>query len=185
MFWDRDLTGFGVRVYPTGGKVYIAQARGPDGPKRMTVGRHDVLHADQARQRAALIIARIKAGEEPVPLPLAARANGGPTVADLAARYLEEHVEVRLKPNTQRQVRGVLHRHILTRTRQDATRRNRAGSGRRSTAEAVRPPVHGEQGRQGPVAHVPPGRELGHGAGRLRSPADQSRNIPSADASAS
>ena len=113
VFWDRDLTGFGVRVYPTGGKVYIAQARGPDGPKRMTVGRHDVLHADQARQRAALIIARIKAGEEPVPLPLAARVNGGPTVADLAARYLEEHVEVRLKPNTQRQVRGVLRRHIL------------------------------------------------------------------------
>ena len=113
VFWDRDLTGFGVRVYPTGGKVYIAQARGPDGPKRMTVGRHDVLHADQARQRAALIIARIKAGEEPVPLPLAARANGGPTVADLAARYLEEHVEVKLKPNTQRQFRGVLRRHIL------------------------------------------------------------------------
>ena len=113
VFWDRDLTGFGVRVYPTGGKVYIAQARGPDGPKRVTVGRHDVLHADQARQRAALIIARIKAGEDPVPLPLAARANGGPTVADLAARYLEEHVEVKLKPNTQRQARGVLHRHIL------------------------------------------------------------------------
>ena len=113
VFWDRDLTGFGVRVYPTGGKVYIAQARGPDGPKRMTVGRHDVLHADQARQRAALIIARIKAGEEPAPLPLAARVSGGPTVADLAARYLEEHVEVKLKPNTQRQARGVLHRHIL------------------------------------------------------------------------
>ena len=113
VFWDRDLTGFGVRVYPTGGKVYVAQARGPDGPKRVTVGRHDVLHADQARQRAALIIARIKAGEDPVPLPLAARANGGPTVADLAACYLEEHVEVKLKPNTQRQARGVLHRHIL------------------------------------------------------------------------
>ena len=36
VYWDRDLTGFGVRVYPTGGKVYIAQARGPDGPKRVT-----------------------------------------------------------------------------------------------------------------------------------------------------
>ena len=169
VFWDRDLTGFGVRVYPTGGKVYIAQARGPDGPKRVTVGRHDVLHADQARQRAALIIARIKAGEEPMPLPLAARANGGPTVADLAARYLEEHVEVKLKPNTQRQAALRAPPPHPPRTRQDATRRNRAGSGRRSTAEAVRPPVHGEQGRQGPVAHVPPGRGLGHGAGRLRS----------------
>ena len=26
VFWDRDLTGFGVRLYPSGGKVYIAQA---------------------------------------------------------------------------------------------------------------------------------------------------------------
>ena len=113
MFWDRDLTGFGIRVYPSGGKVYIAQARGPEGPKRVTVGRHNLLNADRARQRAALVIARIKAGEEPVPLPLAARLNGSPTVADLAERYLEEHVAVRLKPRTQPRVRGMLANHIL------------------------------------------------------------------------
>ncbi|MYG52186.1 MAG: tyrosine-type recombinase/integrase [Rhodospirillaceae bacterium] len=115
VFWDRTVTGFGVRVYPTGGKVYIAQARGPEGPKRVTVGRHGVLNADEARQRAALIVTRIKAGEDPVPLPLAARAraNGSPTVANLAARYLEDHVEVRLKPRTQVKTRGVLRRHIL------------------------------------------------------------------------
>ena len=116
VFWDRVLPGFGVRVYPSGGKVYIAQARERTGrklPKRVTVGRHDVLNADEARQRAALILARIRAGEEPLPLPLAARANGGPTVADLAARYLEEHVEVRLKPRTQARIGGVLRNHIL------------------------------------------------------------------------
>ena len=27
VFWDRELVGFGVRVYPSGRKVYIAQAR--------------------------------------------------------------------------------------------------------------------------------------------------------------
>ena len=113
VFWDRELTGFGVRVYPTGGKVYVAQARGPDGPKRVTVGRHDVLHAEQARRRAALIIARIKAGEEPVPLPLAARAAGSSTVADLAARYLEEHVAVRVMPKTAANARIAVRRHIL------------------------------------------------------------------------
>ncbi len=113
VFWDRIVTGFGVRVYPTGGKVYIAQARGPEGPKRVTVGRHGVLNADEARRRAALIVTRIKAGEDAVPLPLAARLNGGPTVADLAARYLEDHAEVRLKPRTQVKTRGVLHNHIL------------------------------------------------------------------------
>ena len=114
VFWDRDLPGFGVRVYPGGGKVFIAQAREPDRTtRRVTVGRHDVLNADQARQRAAYIITRIRAGQDPVPLPLAARFNGGPTVADLAERYLEEHVQVRIKPGTQFRVRGMLDNHIL------------------------------------------------------------------------
>ena len=114
VYWDRDLPGFGVRVYPGGGKVYIAQAREPDKTiRRVTVGRHDVLNADQARRRAAFIITRIRAGEDPVPLPLAARFNGGPTVADLVERYLEEHAAVRLKPETQRRVRVMIHNHIL------------------------------------------------------------------------
>ena len=47
------------------------------------------------------------------PLPLAARVNGSPTGANLAKRYLEEHVAVRLKPTTQERVRIVLRRHIL------------------------------------------------------------------------
>ena len=116
VFWDRVLPGFGVRVYPSGGKVYIAQARERTGkklPKRVTIGRHDLLNADEARQRAALILARIRAGEEPLPLPLSARANGGPMVTDLAERYLEEHVAVRLKPRTRQSVRGALRNHIL------------------------------------------------------------------------
>ena len=117
--WDDKLTGFGVRAYPSGGKVFVAQTRGPDGPnkpnkpRRITVGRHPVLSAEQARQRAALIIARVKAGEDPVPLPLPAKYAGGPTVADLANRYLQEHVAVRCKPKTQRMARSVVNRHIV------------------------------------------------------------------------
>ena len=113
VFWDRELTGFGVRVYPSGGKVYVAQARGPEGPKRITVGRHGVISADQARRRTALIIARVKAGEAPVPEPLAARLADGPTVAELAARYLEEHVAVRCKPKTAKTACTVVNRHIV------------------------------------------------------------------------
>ncbi len=113
VFWDRELTGFGVRVYPSGGRVYVVQARGPGGPKRITVGRHGVITADQARRRAALIIARVKAGEAPVPEPMVAKMKGAPMVAELAARYLKEHVAVRCKPKTAKTARGVVNKHIL------------------------------------------------------------------------
>ena len=111
VFWDHELTGFGIRVYPSGSKVYIAQARGPGGPKRVTVGRHGVIGAEQARQRAALIIARVKAGEEPVPEPM--KPACGPTVGELARRYLEEYVAVRCKPSTMKWTRTVVNHHIV------------------------------------------------------------------------
>ena len=111
VFWDKELTGFGVRVYPTGSKVYVAQARGPEGPKRVAVGRHGVINADEARKRAAHIIARIKAGEEAVPEPLIRKA--GPTVNEVCARYLAEYVSVRCKPATAALYRSVINRHVL------------------------------------------------------------------------
>ena len=62
VFWDRDLPGFGVRVYPSGAKVYVLQTRAFGRSKRVTVGRHGTVTADEARKQAARIIARIKAG---------------------------------------------------------------------------------------------------------------------------
>ena len=74
---------------------------------------HGVLTAEEARRRAALIIARIKAGEEPVPEPMAVKLAEGPTVAEIAGRYLEEHVAVRCKPKTEETYRLVIGKHIL------------------------------------------------------------------------
>ncbi len=109
VFWDHDLAGFGVRVYTTGRKVYVIQSRGPRGLKRVTIGRHGEISAEQARKDAAVIIDRIKRGEDPVPAPQEPEL----TVAGLAERYARAHVAVNCKANSARTYRGLLDKHIL------------------------------------------------------------------------
>ena len=109
VFWDRELPGFGVRVYPSGRKIYVAQSRGPTGIRRVSLGRHGKLTAEQARKQAGAAIARIKRGEEPAPAP----PERVLTVADLAERYMEAHVAVHCNAHTQGIYRGSLRNHIL------------------------------------------------------------------------
>ena len=65
VFWDSEIPGFGVRVYPSGSKVYIVQTRSGGRSRRFTLGRHGLIGADEARHLAAQTIARIKQGEAP------------------------------------------------------------------------------------------------------------------------
>ncbi len=109
VFWDRELAGLGVRVHTTGRKTWVVQSRGPGGPKRVTLGRHGELTVDEARKQAALIIDRIKRGEE----PLAEAPGAEPTVAGLAERFMRTHVEKHLKPASVAAYRTVLDKHIL------------------------------------------------------------------------
>ncbi|MDD9992395.1 MAG: tyrosine-type recombinase/integrase [Rhodospirillales bacterium] len=95
--WDRDLPGFGIRVYASGRKVWCVQTRGPaGGPKRFALGRYGDVTADEARRDATIAIDRIKQGLDPVPPKPAPE----PTVADLAERYMEAHVKVNCRPKT-------------------------------------------------------------------------------------
>ena len=109
IFWDRDLAGFGVRVHTTGRKLYIVQSRGPAGLKRVTLGRVGNEPIDKHRREAAVVIDRIKRGEDPIP----SKPPPDPTVADLAERCLEKYVAVRCKPSTAKNYRLAIRHHIL------------------------------------------------------------------------
>ena len=109
VFRDRELPGFGLRVYPSGAKVYVVQTRCAGRSKRVTVGRHGDVSPDQARKEAARIIARIKAGE--APMPDAPKAE--PTMVELAERYQREHVAMHCKPATVAHYRIMLAKHIV------------------------------------------------------------------------
>lgn len=108
VFWDRELAGFGVRVYATGRKVYVVQSRGPWGPNRVMLGRHGEMSSDEARKQAALVIDRIKQGEEPEPKPPEAEL----TVAGLAERFMCDHAGTRCKPDTAATYRSLIENHV-------------------------------------------------------------------------
>ena len=109
IFWDRELTGFGVRAYTTGRKLYIVQSRGPAGLKRVTLGRVGNEPIDKHRREAAVVIDRIKRGEDPIP----SKPPPEPTIADLAERCLKNYVAVRCKPSTAKNYRLAIQHHIL------------------------------------------------------------------------
>ncbi|MCY4016174.1 MAG: site-specific integrase [Gammaproteobacteria bacterium] len=111
VFWDRELPGFGVRVYPSGRKVYVVQTRHNGRSQRVAMGRHGDIPSDRVRNEATKIIARLKAGLPPVE----AKPGGPPTLADLAGRFQREHVAPHCKPGTARNYGYILRKHIVPR----------------------------------------------------------------------
>ena len=109
IFWDRDLAGFGVRVYRSGKKMFAVQTRAFGRSKRVTLGRYPDLTPEVARKEAAAVIARIKKGQPVVPTEPAPV----PTVADLAERYQREYVEMHCKPATVSHYGLMLRKHIV------------------------------------------------------------------------
>ena len=109
VFWDRDLPGFGIRVYPSGLKKYVVQSRGPGGSRRATLGRHGQTSAEQARRLAAEAIDRIKRGEDPLP----PAPEPEPTMAVIAERYMRDYVPAHCKASSTEVYRRALDIHIL------------------------------------------------------------------------
>ena len=86
----------------------VVQSRGPWGPKRVTLGRHGELSCEEARKQATFVIDRIKRGEEPEPGPPEVEL----AVADLAERFMRDHVKTRCKPDTARTYRSLIENRV-------------------------------------------------------------------------
>ena len=109
--WDNSLPGFGVRILPSGRKGYIVQYRAGRRSRRMSLGPSTVLTCEQARTRAITIIAAARGGDDP-----AARRDSDrqmATVKELADRFDQEHISLRLKESTAKGYRRLLQLTIL------------------------------------------------------------------------
>ena len=103
VYWDGELTGFGLRVRRSGRKSYVVQTRIAGKLCWFTIGPHGPLNPDQARARALEILACAKRGINPRDAD--ARREAEPSMADLGRRFLEEYVPVHCKPSTREEYR--------------------------------------------------------------------------------
>lgn len=110
LVWDSDMRGFGLRVYPSGKKTYLVQYRSARRTRRITIGQHGVLTAEEARKESKRLLGDVARGQDPSAVRQAKRR--APTVAGLCDRFLEEYVDQHCKPTTARDYQSIIRRFI-------------------------------------------------------------------------
>jgi integrase len=104
--YDSEVKGFGVRVTAGGAKAFILNYRNGAGrERRLTIGRHPEWRVGAAREEAKALLRRVDRGDDPLGQIQAGRL--APTFADLADRYIAEHLP-RKRPSSQEEDRALL-----------------------------------------------------------------------------
>lgn len=108
--FDSEVSGFGVRVSPTGRKVFVLKYTKRAVQRWVTLGPYGELTLDQARKMAAKMrLEVLEAGRALAP----ARAHlDSVMVRDLGARFLAEHADVKTKSRTAVEYRRVVEKLI-------------------------------------------------------------------------
>ncbi len=115
IIWDSELSGFGLRISPSGNKTYILRYR-PDGggrsaPKRfLSIGRQSTLTAEQARAKARKIFGAVLNGADPAKELKSKRKEL--TLAALVEHYEHEGMG-HFKERTRQYTLARLHNHVL------------------------------------------------------------------------
>ena len=115
MLWDRDIKGFGVRVHPSGRKVYLVKYRHRGRVVKKTIGPHGTIPPAAARACAAEIITAAKTGRDLRGRELQARKAGAPTMHELAKRFVEEYIPARCKQSSAHSYARAVRQHVLPR----------------------------------------------------------------------
>ena len=85
--WDDEVPGFGVRVWPSGRKVYVVQYRAAGRTRRFKLGVHGALTVEEARQLAKGTLGDVARGDNPAEERVTRRKSL--TVKELCAIYLD------------------------------------------------------------------------------------------------
>ena len=110
--YDTDVLGFGARITASGAKAFIlnyrVKATGLE--RRYTIGSFPDWSVSAAREKAKELKREVDSGGDPLGEVKASRE--APTVADLCARFKEEHVE-KLRHKTQADYTSIIDHDVL------------------------------------------------------------------------
>ena len=94
--WDRQVSGLGCKVFPSGKRAYVLSYR-TGGRKRLaTLARCSEMSLKAAREKAGAELVRIRDGEAD-PLERRREAREAPTVNDALARFFDEYAPARME----------------------------------------------------------------------------------------
>lgn len=96
--FDAGLPGFGLRVLPGGRRTYMVQYRAGGRTRRVNIGRHGTVTPDEAKKKAKELLGMVAKGDNPAEEINSRRRC--PTVKDVCARFLKEHVAHHCKLST-------------------------------------------------------------------------------------
>lgn len=84
--WCDELPGFGLRVFASGRRSYLVQYQAGGRSRRVTLGLHGALTAEEARREAKALLGQVARGGDPA--EERATRRGSMTVAELCDAYL-------------------------------------------------------------------------------------------------
>jgi integrase len=114
--WDPDLPGFGLKITPSGRKVYLIQYRlgGRRGrTRRFTIGLHGELTPTGARIEAKRLLGEVAVGRDPAFDRDKAKADK--TLGAVLDRFMAEHVKPKRKASTAREYERIAKLYIVPR----------------------------------------------------------------------
>lgn len=112
LFWDSELKGFGLRVFPTGRKTYFVQYRNQfNSTRRKKIGVHGVITAEAAREEAKKILGDVARGGDPSSDTKKNKLK--PTLKELAHEYMEVYAKTNKRPKSYQEDEKMLNGIVL------------------------------------------------------------------------
>jgi integrase len=113
VLWDTEVTGFFVRVYPSGKKTYFLYYRNKTRESHIVkIGVHGQITTELAREQAIKLSLNIGAGGDPSVKAIVVEDNTH-TMTELGEKYLELHAKAKKKPQCYKEDQEFLSNVIL------------------------------------------------------------------------